>query len=87
MCVLLISGAPPQNEQELQSSSAYSKERHVGHTGFGNTRRCKNGSHDEAIKIRNMVEYDDWPCSVSLCNVLPAPHSQTEEVETKANAQ
>ena len=34
-----------------------------------------------------MIEYDDWPRRVSLCNVLPALYSQTEEIETKANAQ
>ena len=34
-----------------------------------------------------MIEYDDWPRSVSLCNVLPALYSQTEEIEPKANAQ
>ena len=34
-----------------------------------------------------MIEYDDWPRSVSLCNVLPALDTQTEEIQTKANAQ
>lgn len=87
MWIVLICGAPPQNEQELQGPSTHSKERHVGHTSLGNTRRGKYGCHDQAVKVRNMVEYDDGPRSVSLCNVLPALHSQTEEVETKANAQ
>lgn len=85
--VVHICGAPPQNEQELQSSSAYSKERHVCHTGLGNAGRCKDRSHDNAIKVRNVIEYNDWPHTLSLCNVLPAPDSQAEEVETKANAQ
>ena len=87
MWVLLICSPPPQNEQELQRSSAHSKERHVCHTGFGNTRRGKDGCHNHAIKVRDMVEYDNWPGSVSLCNVLPALDSQTKEIETKANAQ
>ena len=85
--VVLICGAPPQYEQELQSSGADSKERHVCYTGFGNAGGCKDCCHDNAIKVRNMIEYDDWPHTVSLCNVLPAPHFQAEEVETKANAQ
>lgn len=87
MCILLICGTPPQNEQKLQGPSTHSKERHVCHTGLGNTRRGKDGSHDQAVEVRNMVEYDDWARSVSLCNVLPALDSQPEEVETQANAQ
>ena len=87
MWIVLICSAPPQNEQELQGPRTHSKERHVCHTSLGNTRRGKYGCHDQAVEVRNMVEYDDWPRSVSLCNVLPALDSQTEKIETKSNAQ
>ena len=83
--VLFICGPPPQNEQKLQSSGAHSKKRHLCHTSLGYARWGKDCCHDDAVKVSDMVEYNDWAYALSLCNVLPALHPQSEEVESEGD--
>lgn len=87
MGVLLICGAAPQYEQELQSPGANTKEGHVCHTSLGYARRSKYCCHDNAIKIGDMVKNDNWTHSLRLYNVLPSFDSHAEEVEAKMNEQ
>lgn len=85
--ILLICGAFPPHEKELQSPGEDPKKGHLGHTGFCNTRWGKNGRQNDPIQVGDMVEHNNGSHFVCFCKVFFATDFHVEKVQTKPDEQ